>query len=167
MAILRTLRPFGVIFDRNDYEKSSKMMTVDEYRTALQSILQAHAQPALERLRAMKRSLPEEARQIMVGIHPGQSEEGFFDVMVHLEGPDLYVLNKAITAHRSLFEVRCVDGRMQPDVPMFDPDEAAFSVNDVIVDTCVEWVESLWQQLDGVGLPAYRPSFSERKATEL
>ncbi|MCT7375027.1 DUF6389 family protein [Chelativorans salis] len=129
-------------------------MTADEYRTALQSILQAHAQPALDRLHAIKRSLPEQARQLMVGIHPGQSEEGFFAVMVHLDGPDLYVLNKAIAPHRSLFEVRCMDGQMQPNVPVFDPHEPAFSVNDVIVDTCMEWVESLWQRLGGVGLPA-------------
>ncbi|TLX16044.1 DUF6389 family protein [Rhizobium sp. MHM7A] len=129
-------------------------MTADEYKAALQSILSAHAPGTLERLNAIKHSLPQKARQVKVGVHPGQSEEGFFDIAVHLEGPDLYVLNKTIASHRFLFEVKCVDGQMQPDVPMFDPDEVAFSVNDVIVDTCIEWVESLWQQLGGVGLPA-------------
>jgi hypothetical protein len=126
-----------------------------DYKAALQSILQAHAQSALEKLQEIKKSLPVKARQLMIGIHPGQTEEGFFDIMVHLDGPDLYVLNKAIAPHRSLFEVRCIDGRMQPDVPMFDPDEASFSVNDVIVDTCMEWVQNLWQRLGGIGLPAF------------
>jgi hypothetical protein len=129
-------------------------MTADEYKTALQSILSAHVQPVLARLAIIKQSLPQKARQVMVGVHPGQSEEGFFDIVVHLDGPDLYVLQKAIAPYRFLFEVKCIDGQMQPDVPMFDPNEAAFSVNDAIVDTCTEWVECLWQQLGGVGLPA-------------
>jgi len=38
---------------------------------------------------------------------------------------------------------------------MFDPDEAAFSVNDVIVDICMEWIEGLWQRLGGLGLPSF------------
>ena len=130
-------------------------MTEADYKTALQSILQAHTQSALEKLGKIKQSLPVGARQLMVGVHPGQSEEGFFDVVIHLDGPDTYVLNKAIAPQRSLFEVRCIDGHMQPDVPMFDPDEASFSVNDVIVDTCVAWVQGLWQRLGGVGLPAF------------
>jgi hypothetical protein len=130
-------------------------MTADEYKTVLQSILQVHSQLALEHLNAIKHALPQKARQVMVGVHPGQSEEGFFDIVVHLEGPDLYVLHKAIERHRLLFEVKCIDGQMRPDVPMFDPDEAAFSVNDVIVDICMEWIEGLWQRLGGLGLPSF------------
>jgi hypothetical protein len=130
-------------------------MTADEYKAVLKSVLQVHSQSALERLNTIKQSLPQKARQVMVGVHPGQSEEGFFDIVVHLDGPDLYVLNKAIAPYRFLFEVKCIDGQMQPDVPMFDPDEAVFSVNDAIVDTCMEWVEGLWQRLGGVVLPAF------------
>lgn len=130
-------------------------MTEDEYKTELQGILRAHAQPALEKLHAVKRSLPEKARQLLVGVHPGQSEEGFFTIMVHLDGPDLYVLNKAIQPYRSLFDVRIVDGRIQPHVPRFDPDALSFSVNDAIVDACMEWMEELWRQFGGIGLPAF------------
>ncbi len=129
-------------------------LTEADYKAALKSILRAHTSPALEKLHAIKQSLPEKTRQLWVGIHPGQDGEGFFDVMVHLDGPDIYVLNKAIAPHRSLFEIRYVDGHMQPDVPMFDPDEPEFSVNDAIVDSCMEWIETLWPQLEGVGLPA-------------
>jgi hypothetical protein len=129
-------------------------MTVDEYKAALESVLQVHTQAALEHLNAIKQSLPPKARQVMIGIHPGQSGEGFFDIVVHLDGPDLYVLQKAIAPHRFLFEVKCIDGQMHPDVPMFDPDEAAFSVNDTIVDICMDWVEGLWQHLGGIDLPA-------------
>lgn len=130
-------------------------MTADEYKTTLQSILSAHTPETLERLTAIKHSLPQKARQVTVGVHPGQGEEGFFDIVVHLEGPDLYVLNKAIAAHRFLFEVKCIDGKMQPNVPTFYSNEVGFSVNDVIVDTCMEWIEGLWQMLGGAGLPAF------------
>lgn len=129
-------------------------MTADGYKAALHDILSTHAQPALDRLAAIRQALPPKARRVMVGVHPGQDEDGFFAVVVHLEGPDLYVLNKAIDPHRLLFEVRCIDGKMQPDVPMFDPDEVDFSVNDAIVDSCMAWLEGLWQQLGGVGLPS-------------
>jgi hypothetical protein len=131
------------------------IMTEDDYKVALQSILQEYTSTALEKLEQIKRSLPAKARHIMVGIHPSQGGEGLFDIMVHLDGPDNYALNKAIAAHRSLFEVRFSDGRMQPVVPTFDPGELTFSVNDVIVDVCIEWVEALWQQLGGVGLLAF------------
>lgn len=91
---------------------------------------------------------------LMIGIHPGQSEEGFFDIVVHLDGPDTYVLNKAVAPYRSLFEVQCIDGRMQPDVPMYGADEVRFSVNDAIVDVSMEWIEQLWREFGGAGLPA-------------
>lgn len=130
-------------------------LTEADYKIVLGSILLTQTSSALEKLHAIKQSLPEKTRQLLVGVHPGQDGEGFFDVMVHLDGPDIHVLNKAIAPYRSLFEIRCIDGRMQPDVPMFDPDEPEFSVNDAIVDTCMEWIEALWQQLEGVGLPAF------------
>lgn len=151
----------GRLLSKTDYRSTgatmrlNKPMTQADYRTALQCILQAHTQSALEKLQEIKQSLPVRTRQLMVGVHPGQSEEGFFDVVIHLDGPDHYMLNKAIALHRSLFEVRCIDGRMHPGVPMFDPDEPSFSVNDVIVDTCMDWVQGLWQRLGGVGLPAF------------
>ncbi|KQS90546.1 hypothetical protein ASG68_03900 [Rhizobium sp. Leaf453] len=131
------------------------MLTEEKYNTLLQSILMVHTQPALSQLNAIKQSLPKQARQFEIGIHPGQDGEGFFDVVVHLDGPDLYVLNKAIQPYRVLFSVKCIDGRMQPDVPMFDPGETLFCVNDVIVDVCMTWVEKLWSQSGGVGLPGY------------
>jgi hypothetical protein len=129
-------------------------MTSEEYRETIQATLATHSESALAKLTAIKQSMPEKAKGVAIGIHPGQSEEGFFDVVVHLDGPDLFVLNKAINAHRFLFEVKVVDGEVTPDVPMFEPDEVNFSVNDLIVDTCMEWVELLWLQLGGIGRPA-------------
>ncbi len=134
--------------------RTNRPTTEADYKSVLQNILRAHAPTALGNLRHIKQKLPVKTRMLMVGIHPGQSEEGFFDIMVHLDGPDLYVLNKAVAPYRRLFEVQCIDGRMQPDVPMYDPDEAPFSVNDAIVDISMEWVEALWRDFGGIGLPA-------------
>lgn len=129
-------------------------MSEAEYKAVLVSILRQHSLPALEKLRLVGLKLPEKTRMMMIRIHPGQSEEGFFDVHIHLDGPDLYVLNKAIAAYRSLFDVSCIDGRMIPDVPMFDTENAGFSVNDAIVDVCMDWVEELWSQSEGIDVPA-------------
>lgn len=134
--------------------RTNKPMTEADYKSVLQNILRAHAPSAMENLRHIKQQLPIKTRMLMIGIHPGQGEEGFFDIVVHLDGPDLYVLNKAVAPYRTLFDVKCVDGRMQPDVPMYDTDEAPFSVNDAIVDISMEWVEELWRDFGGLGLPA-------------
>lgn len=73
-----------------------------------------------------------------------------FSILVHLEGPDLYGLNKAIDRHRHLFDVRFEDGILTPKVPLFDPFDAEFEVNDVIVDTSVVWLKEVWSKLDDV-----------------
>ncbi len=62
-----------------------------EYKALLLSILRQHSLPALDKRRLVGLNLPAKTRMMMIGIHPGQSEEGFFDVHIHLDGPDLYV----------------------------------------------------------------------------
>ncbi len=130
--------------------------TETEYRIALSAILQAHDTIALERLRGARDNLPVAAKKFLVGIHPAQDGEGYFDVTLHLHGPDLYVLNRAIAPYRSLFSVRSIDGSLEPDVPLFsDPYEVGFSVNDKIVDICMDWIEQLWAKFGGAGIPAF------------
>ncbi|MDO1581521.1 DUF6389 family protein [Rhizobium oryzicola] len=133
----------------------NKNLSEGEYKSIIRTFLDARAPEAMAQLDKIRSKLPDHALEVRIGIHPGQGEEGFFDIMVHLEGPNLYVLNKAIQEHRSLFEVRCIDGKMQPDVPIFDGSvDAGFSVNDAIVDTCMEWIEYLWRGLGGMRIPA-------------
>ena len=71
-----------------------------------------------------------------------------FSIVVHLEGPDSYSLNKAIDGHQYLFDVRFEDGELTPKVPLFDPFDTEFEVNDVIVDTSVIWLKEIWSKLD-------------------
>lgn len=131
-------------------------MDATSYSRELLSILHEHSAQALEVLRAFDKALPEKARAIDIVVHVSQDPDGLFTVMIHLDGPDLYVLNKAIHDHRTLFAVRYTDGRVTPKVPLFDSLNPPFEVNDVIVDTCIEWVKELWIGFGGVkrDLPA-------------
>ncbi|NMK48640.1 DUF6389 family protein [Achromobacter sp. Bel] len=119
-------------------------MNRQDYQAALRRVLDQHSDKAQARLTALIAALPEKAREIHVGIFPDQDGEGTFSVVVSLEGPDLYVLNKAVDAHRTLFDVRHTASGVTPAVPMFGLDEPAFVVQDAIVDTTADWIEALW-----------------------
>ncbi|MEO1188689.1 MAG: DUF6389 family protein [Pseudomonadota bacterium] len=124
-------------------------MDAERYAVELLTILRNHSKQALETFTAADEKLPDKATGVSVGIHPGQDGEGQFDIWIHLEGPDLYVLNKAIAPHRILFEVERGTGGFIPDVPMFDPFDTDFDVNDVIVDTSLQWLQEIWPAFDG------------------
>jgi len=66
-------------------------------------------------------------------------------VVIGLEGPDLYVLNKAIEGYRDLFDVVHGEEGLEPPVPMFSS-EPAFCVQDAIADVAADWVQALWAQ---------------------
>ena len=121
--------------------------TAEAYRAQLDAVLPHHTAAAVARLRAVAEALPEKARRIDVGVHPTQDGDGRFDVMVHLDGPDLYVLSKAVQPHRRLLEMRPGDPRAS-GLPRFDGAEEEgrdWEVNDVIAEACGDWIETVWQ----------------------
>lgn len=122
------------------------------YRAALRATLDAHDGPALERIGALLAALPEAAREIHVVVFPDQDGEGAFSVRVSLDGPDLYVLNRAIEPHRTLFKVVHGEEGFEPDLPMFGRDPG-FSVQDAIVDTAADWIEALWPRAGQAPIP--------------
>lgn len=124
-------------------------MNSETYQTELLQILRAHSEQAVERFKAIDEALPNTASGIDIVIHPSQDADGMFAVVVHLDGPDLYNLNKAIEGYRTLFEVRYVKYQLTPQVPMFDPFDLKFEVNDVIVDTTIAWLEEIWASFGG------------------
>ncbi|WP_413207388.1 DUF6389 family protein [Rhodospirillum sp. A1_3_36] len=126
------------------------------YQRDLLEVLGRNMGHALDALRAFDLALPETAQSIEIVVHVNQEQDGLFTIMSHLNGPDSYALNKAIRACSILFDVRMVDGEPQPKVPLFDPSNIPFGVNDVIVDTAVSWVVDLWKAFGGTsaGLPA-------------
>ncbi|HBS7955897.1 TPA: hypothetical protein MAS65_002827 [Klebsiella pneumoniae] len=130
-------------------------MTKTEYREVLQDTLKSYTQSAVDMIFKIKTNLPEKAKSVEVGIHPNQDMDGMFSVMVHLCGPDLYVLNKAIADYRLLFDVKVIEGKLQPNVPILDPDEVSFSINDLIVEVSIDWVKTIWDLSGGLKIPGY------------
>lgn len=129
--------------------------TPEAYRALLEPVLDKHEAAALATLRRVGEVLPEKARRIDIGIHPAQDGEGSFTVMVHLDGPDLTVLNKAIQPHRRLIEIRHVDIRAA-GLPVFgwpDEDGRDWEVNDVIAQTVAQWVEAVWRKASPLPRP--------------
>lgn len=120
-------------------------MTKHDYQDALRRALDAHTAAALHTLAGMFARLPGKAREIQFGIFPDQGGEGTFSVVIGLEGPDLYVLNKAIEGYRNLFDVVHGEAGLEPPLPLFST-EPAFCVQDAIADAAAGWVETLWDQ---------------------
>ncbi|MEN4920908.1 DUF6389 family protein [Achromobacter spanius] len=125
-------------------------MTKQDYQDALRRVLDAHTEAALRKLAGVFPRLPEKAREIQFGIFPDQGGEGTFSVVIGLDGPDLYVLNKAIDEHRGLFDVVHGENGVSPAVPLFSR-EPAFCVQDAIADVAADWIEALWE-LGGRGV---------------
>ena len=121
-------------------------MTRHDYEQALLRTLDQHADAAGEKLRALIAALPPKAREIHIAIFPDQDGTGTFSIVASLDGPDLYVLNRAIEPHRNLFEVVYTETGLEPEVPTFASHQTAFDVQDVIVDTAMGWVETLWNR---------------------
>lgn len=123
---------------------------VDEYKRVLLAVLRADTDAALSKLQKINGCLPEKTRAIRIMVHLPQDAEGMFSVWLHLDGPDLFVLNKAISDFRSLFEIRFVHGAVTPHVPLFDPFDQPFSVNDAIVDIAMVWLKEVWVAFGGM-----------------
>ena len=130
-------------------------MTEIEYREVLQDTLKGYTQSSVDMIFKIKANLPEKAKSVDIGIHPNQDEDGMFSVMVHLCGPDLYVLNKAIADDRLLFDVKYIGGKLYPNVPILGPDEVSFSINDLIVEISIDWVKTIWDLSGGLKIPGY------------
>ncbi|ALM83062.1 DUF6389 family protein [Bordetella sp. N] len=128
-------------------------MTQDEYVVTLTAILQAHAGQAHATLDGLLAALPPKAREIEFVVFPDQDGEGTFSIVASLDGPDLFLLNKAIDGHRYLFDVRYTERGIEPEVPLFDPDVTRFDVQNTVVDTGMRWVETLLQARSPMPLP--------------
>jgi hypothetical protein len=118
-----------------------------EYRSILQGVLADHTEFAATQLGSILDHLPQMTRAIEIEVFPDQDGEGTFSVRVGLDGPDLYVLNKAIGEWAELFSVRHTEHGLEPSVPLMDPFEESFQVNDAVVDCAAEWLQGVWRAL--------------------
>jgi len=88
------------------------------------------------------------AIQLNLEIFTSQDGDGFFSIRANLEGPDLYVLNKAIDKVADIFDPKYVDGEITPYIPTVDPFDIEYEANDVVVDSAAKWLSKLWGNLD-------------------
>ncbi|MCM3658864.1 DUF6389 family protein [Agromyces mediolanus] len=121
-------------------------MDASAYAAALRTQLDRVADAAAAKLERIVAAAPDAAEELQLLVHPDQDGEGGFSIVATLAGPDAFVLNRAIEADRTLFEV--VHGAQGPipAVPMFAPGRAGFEVRDAIVDTASGWLVELWDR---------------------
>ena len=123
-------------------------MKETEYKLELRRVLDENSKMTLANLNATLRAIPKAAESIELMIFPDQDGEGTFSVNVSLTGPDLYVLNNSIKETAELISVIHTPNGLQPNVPLMDPFDSEFEVNDALCDTVGEWLETIWINSD-------------------
>ncbi len=130
-------------------------MTESEYTTEVRSILDQHSDDARSQLTKLLGLVPDTASAIELTIFIDQDGEGFLTVRIALDGPDLYVINKAIEDCALLFDTKMVDGELVPPMPLMDPFDEDFSVHDALTDCAADWLITVWNGVDrhAIGIP--------------
>lgn len=138
-------------------------MTESEYTAEVRSILDGHTGEARSQLAKLPGLLPDTAKSIELTIFVDQDGEGFLTVRTALDGPDLYVINKAIEDCALLFDTKMVDGEMVPPMPLMDPFDEDFSVHDALTDCAANWLVAIWNEADhtSIGIPVTIVSHDE------
>lgn len=128
------------------------VMTRSEFQATLRAVLADHARDAANRIQLTLARIPPKALALEFEIFTSQDGEGMFSVRMGLEGPDAYLLNKAIDESADIFKVKMLEEGYVPPVPMVDPDAVEFDVNDTIVDTVAVWLQSVWSTVNSSAL---------------
>ncbi len=125
-------------------------MNESEFVAELSSTLAHHSDSARQQLQGLLASLPDRATRLDLVVFPSQDEDGFFTIRASVDGPDLYVINKAIDSHADLFDAKYTETGVEPPIPIIDPFDVDYPVNDLVVDCAAKWLQSLWQSLGEV-----------------
>ncbi len=127
-------------------------MTREEYVNAVESVLEAHRQVAQSELAAVFNLVPPKTKRMTIDIFIDQDGEGFLSVRVGLEGPDLFVLNRAISPHAELFTTRMTEAGFEPPLPLMSSRREPFSVHDTLTDCAASWIAQIWKDLNPTGI---------------
>jgi hypothetical protein len=119
-------------------------MTKSEYVRAVEQVLEAHTTMAVSRLVAALANVPKKAERVTIEIFMDQDGEGFLDIRVVLDGPDWYVLQKAIASHADIFSTKMTENGLDPNLPLMCPGGESFSVHDALSDTAAAWIAKVW-----------------------
>lgn len=132
-------------------------MEESELQAELNSVLSEHTKEATEKLNIVLNNIPEKAISINLEIFTSQDREGFFSVGVNLDGPDLYVLNKAIREYVDIFDPKYTENGIEPYIPTVDPFEIEYEANDTVVDCVANWLREIWDNVnkENITIPVY------------
>ena len=125
-------------------------MSKDEFIAELLASLETHTDIAREQIPRLLKSLPQDATRLDLQVFPAQDGDGFFSIRASVEGPDRFVINKAIDAHADLFDARYTENGIQPHIPIVDPFDVEYEVNDIVVDCAAKWLQDVWASLGKV-----------------
>jgi hypothetical protein len=125
-------------------------MTQDQFITELRTVLDRHADAARDALRRLVPCIPEKARALHLMVFTNQEGDGQFDVFGSIDGPDHYFINKQIADVKDIFTVRNTEDGFAPPVPMVDPFDVEFAVNDTVVQCVAKWLREIWRTTDGL-----------------
>lgn len=130
-------------------------MEENDYKAELRNVLDTLSTDSINKLNCGIQALPEKTESIEMMIFPDQDGEGTFSLRISLTGPDLYVLNNAITDFANIIDVKHTPEGLMPNVPLMDPFDSNFEVNDALCDVVCEWLEAIWKlsETDKLELP--------------
>jgi hypothetical protein len=123
-------------------------MTRDEYIREVQRVLNTATEHAASQLKHVLPLVPPRAKRMTIDVFVDQDGEGFLSVRVGLDGPDLYVLQRAITHHAVLFDTQMTELGLEPPLPLMNAGVEDFSVQDTLTDCGANWIASIWKTID-------------------
>lgn len=132
-------------------------MNQEKFKKELAQTLSKHNENAIQRINKVLSILPDKTKSISIMVSPNQDGDGNFSVFISLDGPGLYVLNNQIQDYFEIFSPRYDDSELNPNIPIVDPFDVDFEVNDTVADVVVEWLSLLWENVksENVVVPVY------------
>jgi len=125
-------------------------MTPEDFTANLRSVLDDHADVARNALRRLVARMPDKARALQLMVFTNQEGDGQFDVFGSIDGPDHYSINKQIADVKDIFTVRHTENGFAPAVPMVDPFDVGFNVNNTVIKCVSQWLHEIWRTTDGL-----------------
>ncbi len=125
------------------------------YIAEVRAVLDSLADRACTQVVRCFSQIPAAARAVSFDIHVDQDGEGFLDIRISLDGPDLAVLARSVADHAEIVSTRMGSEGLEPPFPMMDAfEDRPFSVHDTLTDTAAAWIrEALAGSLPSLPLP--------------
>ena len=127
--------------------KESEIKTEQEFVADLTQVLSRYTDTVRVKITRLLSNLPDQAIHLNFEVFASQDADGFFTIRANLDGPNLYVFNQAIASYAALFDTHYAETGIEPTIPLVDPFDVDYPVNDIIVDCTANWLKDVWQSL--------------------